>query len=593
MSNNKLTQLRAAMASAGVDAYIIPNTDSHQSEYFSEYYRSLTWLCGFTGSNGTLVITEDFGGLWTDGRYFLQASQQLPGSGIELQEMKDQTKPEYIEWAALNLPQGSKVGIDGRLFSIAQYQSMEHLFAAKNIKVVANLDLIDELWKGRPAVKANEIFEHDIKYAGKSRVDKIALVRKNMARLGVENYLVTALDDIGWFFNIRGSDVSYNPVTYAFAVVNVHTVHLFIQSSKVPADVKSSLETDGVELHEYDAVLAHLSSLEDTSILLAASQTNYALYRALPASCKVKTDISIVQCLKGRKNATEQKWLRNVMIKDGVAVSRFIKWVEDNIGKNKITELSASNRLHEFRAEQDLFVGDSFPAISSYRGNGAIIHYKVTEETDTELHPNGIYLIDSGGQYIDGTTDITRTLTLGEPTEEEKRCYTLVLKGHIGVAALKFPEGTRGNQIDVMARQPLWQYGLNFRHGTGHGVGFFMNVHEGPQRIGPGESGSYALPIIAGMYSSNEPGYYKEGEFGMRIENLIITQKAEETEYGQFLNFETITLAPLESKLVDVNLLTEAERKWYNDYHEEVLEKLGSQMTDEERAWLAEKCAAI
>jgi Xaa-Pro aminopeptidase len=297
--------------------------------------------------------------------------------------------------------------------------------------------------------------------------------------------------------------------------------------------------------------------------------------------------------LKGRKNATEQGWLRKVMVKDGVAVSRFIKWIEDNIGKNKITELSASKRLHEFRAEQDLFVGDSFPAISSYRGNGAIIHYKVSEASDTELHPNGIYLIDSGGQYIDGTTDITRTLTLGETTEEEKRCYTLVLKGHIGVAALKFPEGTRGNQIDVMARQPLWQYGLNFAHGTGHGVGFFMNVHEGPHRIGPGAGGAYNLPIIAGMYSSNEPGFYKEGAFGMRIENLMITQKAEETDFGKFLDFETITLAPLENKLVDVNLLTKSERKWYNDYHAEVLEKLGSEMNDEERAWLAEKCQAI
>ncbi len=591
--NNKLTQLRIAMASAGVDAYIIPNTDSHQSEYFSQYYRSLTWLSGFTGSNATLVITQDFGGLWTDGRYFLQGKQELAGSGIELQEMKDQTKPEYIEWAALNLPKDAKVGIDGRLFSISQYQTMQRLFAAKNIGVVADLDLIDGLWAARPAVKAKEIFEHDVKYAGKSRVDKIALVRKDMAKLGTENYLVTALDDIGWFFNIRGSDVSYNPVTYAFAVVNTHTVHLFIQSSKVPAAIKARLKADGIELHEYDAIQTHLASLENTSILLAAGQTNYTLFAALPKSCTIKMDSSIVQHLKGRKNSTEQGWLRKVMVKDGIAVSRFIKWVEDNIGKNKITELSASNRLHEFRAEQDLFVGDSFPAISSYRGNGAIIHYKVSEASDTELHPNGIYLIDSGGQYIDGTTDITRTMTLGDTTEEEKRCYTLVLKGHIGVAALKFPEGTRGNQIDVMARQPLWQYGLDFAHGTGHGVGFFMNVHEGPHRIGPGSGGAYNLPIIADMYSSNEPGFYKEGAFGMRIENLMITHKAEETNFGKFLDFETITLAPLENKLVDVNLLTKTERKWYNDYQAEVLEKLGSQMNDEERAWLAEKCAKI
>lgn len=593
MSNQKLTQLRAAMASKGVDAYIIPNTDSHQSEYFSEHYRSMTWISGFTGSNGTVVATENFAGLWTDGRYFLQGTQQLEGSGIELQKMEIQTNPEYIEWIANNLPKGAKVGIDGRLFSISQYGLMESLFAPKQIKIVANLDLMDELWADRPAVMANEIFEHDIKYAGKTRAEKFEKVRKNMSRLGVENYLVTALDDIGWLFNIRGSDVGYNPVTYAFATMSMDAVHLFIQSSKVPSDIKTRLEADGVQLHEYDAITDHLASLENTSILLAAAQTNYALYSALPESCIVKTDRSVVQCLKGRKNFTEQEWLRKVMVKDGVAVSRFIKWVEDNIGKIKITELSASDRLHKFRAEQDLFVGDSFPAISSYKGNGAIIHYKVTEETDTELHADGIYLIDSGGQYIDGTTDITRTLTLGNTTDEEKKAYTLVLKGHIGVAMLKFPQGTRGHQIDVMARQPLWQYGMNFNHGTGHGVGFFMNVHEGPQRIGPGADGSYALPLIAGMYSSNEPGYYKEGAFGMRIENLILTQKAEETEYGQFLEFETITLAPLENKLVDVSLLTEAERKWYNDYQQEVLEKLGAAMTDEERAWLTKKCAAI
>lgn len=593
MSNTKLTQLRTVMKEAGIDAYIIPNTDAHQSEYFSTYYRSITWLSGFTGSNATILVTQDFAGLWTDGRYFLQAPEELKGSGVTMQKLKVQINPEYINWAADNLNENATVGIDGRLFSINQYEQMVALFAPKNISVNADLDLMETLWADRPPVTASEIFEHEVKYAGKTRAEKIAEVREKMAAQKVENYLVTALDDIGWLFNIRGSDVSFNPVTYAFAVVTTTEVHLFIQASKVPAAIRENLEQDGVQLHDYDAINDFLSQLNDTSILLSDSQTNHLLHRALPESCKVIAGNSIVQYLKAIKNETEQAWLRKVMIKDGVAVTRFLKWVEDNIGKIKITELSAADYLHECRAAQDLFYGDSFPAISGYKSNGAIMHYKVTPESDRELHAEGVYLIDSGGQYLDGTTDITRTIALGTPTAQQKKTYTLVLKGHIGLAAMVFPEGTRGNQIDVLARHALWQHGLDFGHGTGHGVGFFMNVHEGPQRIGPGGTGSYTLPIEVGMYSSNEPGYYENGEYGIRLENLILTQLAEETQYGQFLKFETITLAPFDSNMVDVGLLTEAERQWYNAYHAEVQEKLGSQMTDAELTWLAEKCKAI
>lgn len=593
MKNQKLAGLRDAMKAAGVDAYIIPNTDSHQSEYFSEHYRSMTWLSGFTGSNGTIVVTQDFAGLWTDGRYFLQALQELEGSGIEMMKLQVQINPEYIQWVADNLSENGAVGIDGRLFSISQFDRMQRLFKAKNIQVKTGLDLIDGLWADRPEVAANAIFEHFTMYSGQSRADKLEAIRTQMKEQQVENYLITALDDLAWTFNIRGSDVSYNPVTYGYAVISADKAHLFIQSSKVSGDLKATFKNTGVELHDYNEITAFLSGLNDSSILLSSGQTSIWLKDAIPTSCKIVKGNSIAQNLKGIKNETEQEWLREVMVKDGVAMVKFIKWVEDNIGKERITELSAATRLHEFRAEQDAFVGDSFPAISGYKGNGAIIHYKVSPESDTELYPDGIYLIDSGGQYLDGTTDITRTLTLGTPTEEQIKMYTLVLKGHIGLAKLKFPEGTRGNQLDVMARQPLWQHGLNFRHGTGHGVGFFMNVHEGPQSIGPGNTGKYAVPMQAGMYSSNEPGFYKEGEFGMRIENLIIAQKAEETDYGQFLEFETITLCPLENKLVEVSLLEDSERKWYNDYHQEVYDKIAPRLNDDEKAWLAEKCQAI
>lgn len=593
--NKNLQSLRASMQANQIDAYIIPNTDAHQSEYFADYYKTITWLSNFTGSNATVIITQDFAGLWTDGRYFLQADMQLKGTGFELVKLIDQTQPEYIQWIAKNLQDNQRVGFDGRLFSTNQLQTMQQLFAKKSIQIVENCDLIEGLWEDRPAIVANEIYEHDIKYTGQSRVEKIENVRQKMAEYSVENYLITATDDIGWLFNIRGSDVDFNPVTYAFALISTETAHLFIQPSKVPTALKNILEKDGVMLHEYDSITTFLSKLENTSTLLPAGQTNIALYQALPESGKISESRSIVQVLKGIKNPTEQAWLRKVMVKDGVAMVRFLKWLEDNIGKTKISELSAATKLHECRAAQDLFFGDSFPAISGYKGNGAIIHYKVSPESDTELKADGIYLIDSGGQYLNGTTDITRTVTLGNVTEEQKEKYTLVLKGHIGLAAVVFPEGTRGNQLDILARQALWKNGLNYRHGTGHGVGFFMNVHEGPQRIGPGAGGSFDVAIEEGMYSSNEPGYYQEGEegFGIRIENLVITQKDQSTDYGQFLNFETITLCPMDNRLVNVEMLTNEEKKWYNDYHQEVYKKLSPQLDEAEKAWLAEKCLEL
>lgn len=591
--NPKLDALRDAMRTAGVDAYLIPNTDPHQSEYFSEHYMSIAWLSGFTGSNAMIAVTQDFAGLWTDGRYYLQASQQLQGSGFEMMKLEGAAVPEYLTWLAGALPAAARVGIDGRLFSVAQVKAMQRAFKKKGFSIEDSLDLVADSWSDRPAVNATPIYEHEVKYAGQSRAEKIAAIRAEMQAHEVTHYLITALDDIGWTFNIRGNDVSYNPVTYAFALVSLTETHLMIDPSKVSDVLRDALESDGIQLHDYEATATLLEHIASGTILLSAAQTNVALYKAIPADVQVEVGDSIVQHLKGIKNPTEQEWLRRCMVKDGVAMVRFLKWLEDHIGKEKITELSATEKLHAFRAEQELFVGDSFPAISGYKGNGAIIHYKVTPDSDTELQPDGLYLIDSGGQYLDGTTDITRTVALGEPTEEERKMYTLVLKGHIGMAALIFPEGTRGNQIDVMARQPLWQHGLNYRHGTGHGVGFFMNVHEGPQRIAHVAGGSADLPIKEGMYSSNEPGFYKEGAFGIRIENLVLTQKAVETEYGQYYCFETITLCPLEPALVAVALLTDAEKAWYNAYQREVYEKLSPALTDTERAWLADKCQAL
>jgi Xaa-Pro aminopeptidase len=579
--NTKLERVRDLMQQQQLAAYIVPNTDPHQSEYIAERWRAMTWLSGFDGSAGTLAMTLDFAGLWTDGRYFLQAEQQLNGTGIELMKLLVQGTPSYIDWLADNLPEGAAVGFDGSLFSIAQVERMRTAFEAKSLKIIA-VDLIAEAWKDRPALPQNPIFVHDLAFAGRTRTQKIAAVRAAMQLQNTSHHLITALDDIAWLLNIRGNDVDCNPVAICYVLITPDEVQLFIDAQKISPEIAAELHADGVRCYDYAALETHLQQLTATdTVLLAKAQCSHKLHNAVRGASVVFGE-SIVHWQKAIKNEVELAHFRSVMVKDGAAMVRFFKWLEENLGNSHISELSAAQRLTAFRAEMPHFVGNSFEAISGYKGHGAIIHYRVTPETDSELHKDGIFLLDSGGQYLDGTTDITRTVTLGNATTEECRAYTAVLKAHIAVATAQFPKGTTGRDLHAICKQPLWAEGLDFSHGTGHGVGFFLNVHEGPQRIG--NAGGADVPLMVGMVTSNEPGNYKQDAFGIRIENLIVT--IESPTHEGFLCSETITLCPIDTKLIVKEMLTAAEIKWLNNYHETVFEKIAPHLNEEEREWL-------
>lgn len=587
--NKQLKDLRTLMQTYNLDAYIIPNTDPHQSEYIAEHWRSMTWLSGFDGSAGTMAVTQNFSGLWTDTRYFLQAEQQLVGSGTELVELKVQGRAEYVTYLADNLAAGAEVGVDGKLFSIAQMVQMRKVFEEKGIKLVACDDLIKLIWKDRPAIPENPIFIHDIKFAGKTRTAKIADVRTKMNEKGIQYHLLTALDDIAWFLNIRGNDVQCNPVGICYALVTPQNVQLFINPKKITAEVGKALEADGIEIRNYSAIESELKGLKKgATILLSQHQVSHWLHNSIPNGIQLGFGSSIPHKEKAIKNEVEIQHFRKTMEKDGVAMVRFFKWLEENIGKTAISELSAAKKLESFRAEQAHFIGNSFDAISGYKGHGAIIHYRVTPETDLEMTADGMYLLDSGGQYLDGTTDITRTVTLGNTTEEEKIAYTAVLKAHIAIATAHFPIGETGRHLHSICKQHMWDVGLDYGHGTGHGVGFFLNVHEGPQRIGAGNGSQ--VPFEVGMVTSNEPGNYKQGAYGIRIENLILTTPS---HHEGFLTSETLTLCPIDKKLIIKDLLTASELKWFNDYHQMVFDRLSPLMTEEEGIWLKEQTSAL
>ena len=588
--NKRLADLRTLMQTYNIDAYIIPNTDPHQSEYIAEHWRSMTWLSGFDGSAGTLAVTNDFAGIWTDTRYFLQAEEQLKDTDVTLMKLKVQGKPEYVDWLAENLKEGSEVGIDGKLFSIAQIETMRQIFEPKGINLVACDDLVKVVWKDRPVIPENPIFIHDIIYAGQSRKEKIAHVRSEMANKGVNYHLLTALDDIAWLLNIRGNDVECNPVAICYCLITPSAVQLFINPKKVTTEVGTALIADGIELLDYLKIETALRGLNpnETWLLLSEHQVSHWLHTAIPNGTQLGFDASIPHFAKAIKNDVEIGHFRKVMEKDGVAMTRFFMWLEANIGKITISELSAAEQLEKFRAEQPDFIGNSFDAISGYKGHGAVIHYRVTPETDWEMTNDGMYLLDSGGQYLDGTTDITRTITLGNPTDAEKIAYTAVLKAHIAIAMAHFPIGNTGRHLHAICKQHLWNEGLDYGHGTGHGVGFFLNVHEGPQRIGDGNGAE--IPFEVGMVTSNEPGNYVEGKYGIRIENLILTIPS---EHEGFLKHETLTLCPIDKTLIKKEMMTAAEIQWFNDYHQMVFDRLSPLLEEDEVRWLSDKCAAL
>ncbi len=587
----KLKDLRSALQKQGLAAYIIPSSDPHQSEYVADHWKSRQWVSGFSGSAGTVVITNDHAGLWTDSRYFIQAEKQLKGSGVELHKLIVPHTPEHLDWMKENLPSGSKVGLDGRLFSVGQVRQLAKHFYDKNIELDTNVDLIGEAWKDRPTLPQNPVFEHELKYAGISREAKLQQVREKMGN--ADFHLISTLDDIAWLFNLRGYDVECNPVFYAYAIVGKDAAWLFIETTKVPDNLKEKLNNDGVMIKPYDQVEAFLKNLpEGKTISLDKGTTSNQCYAAISQE-KIKESGNIVAALKAVKNPMEIGHFRKVMIRDGVALLRLFRWLEKTLDEHPVPEAEVAEKLAGFRKEQEKYYGESFDAIVGYNANGAIVHYKPEYETCASIEKQGILLLDSGGQYLDGTTDITRTIALSQPTEEQKADFTLVLKGHIALDSVKFPKGTTGVQLDTLARMALWQHHLNYGHGTGHGIGFFLNVHEGPHGISPVSSAKTGVAIEPGTVTSNEPGIYKAGKHGIRIENLILCVEDVENEFGKFYKFETLTLFPIDLTLVEKSMLSEDERAWLNRYHEEVFEKMSPLLNQEEKAWLADKCRKI
>lgn len=586
----RIHALRMIFRPNNIKAFIIPSTDPHLSEYVAPYWMSREWISGFTGSAGTAVILMDKAGLWTDSRYFLQAEKELEGSGITLyKEMLPET-PSITKFLCQNLKPGESVSIDGKMFSVQQVEQMKEDLAPYQLQVNLFGDPLKNIWKDRPSMPDAPAFIYDVKYAGKSCGEKVAAIRTELKKKGIFALFLSSLDEIAWTLNLRGSDVHCNPVIVSYLLVTQDEVVYFISPEKITQEVNEYLQEQQVSLRKYDEAESFLNSFTGENILIDPKKTNYAIYSAINPACKVVRGESPVTLLKAIRNEQEIAGIHHAMQRDGVALVKFLKWLEASVLSGKETELSVDRKLHEFRAAQPLYMGESFDTIAGYKEHGAIVHYSATEESDVTLQSKGFLLLDSGAQYLDGTTDITRTIALGELTEEEKTDYTLILKGHIALAMAKFPAGTRGAQLDVLARMPIWSHGMNFLHGTGHGVGHFLSVHEGPQSIRMNEN-----PIVLqpGMVTSNEPGVYKAGSHGIRTENLTLVCKDKEGMFGEYFKFETITLCPICKKGIIKEMLTAEEVKWFNDYHRTVYEKLSPSLNEEEKKWLLEATKAI
>ena len=589
----RIAALREAMKQHKIDAYIIPTSDPHMSEYPADCWKYREWISGFTGSAGTVIITADKAGLWTDSRYFLQASTQLEGTGIELFKMMLPETPTIPEFLTHELKEGQTVGLNGEIYSLADARSLEKALAEKEIKLNTNASLIDPIWKERPAIPEAPMFEMPIELSGKSTEDKLLDINKMLHKAGADCTILSALDEVAWTFNIRGTDVAYNPVVISYAFVSEKESVLFVNPKKIPAEIAEHLKKEGVTLADYGMLATFLSRLpERTRVFIDSKRTNVAIYNALPKSSILIEGTSPANHLKSIKNETEIKGFRNAVLKDGIAMTKFYFWLEKMLkAGEKVTELSAAAKLTALRSEQPQYVMDSFASISSYGPHGAVVHYSPTPETDTELKTDSLYLLDSGAQYLDGTTDITRTIALcDEPSEQMKKDFTRALKGTIGIAKCKFPAGIRGCLIDAFARKALWDAGINYLHGTCHGIGHCLNVHEGPQSIRMEEN-----PVILepGMVMSDEPAMYRPGEYGIRTENMILIREDSETEFGKFLGFETLTLCYIDTKLVIPSMLSLREHAWLNKYHQMEYDLVSPHLTEEEKAWLKEKTAEI
>ena len=587
----RLARLRREMAQRGMDGYVVVTDDFHGSEYVGDYFKARAYLSGFTGSAGTLVVLPDRAALWTDGRYFLQAAEQLTGSTIELMRMGQPGVPAIGAFLAQHLPEGGVLGFDGRTVSSCFAGTLEKALEAKHIRFAGGEDLVDAVWPDRPALSDRPVWE--LTGCGLSREEKLAKLREKMAAADAAYLLLTSLTEIAWTLDLRGGDVACTPVFLSFLLIGREDAQLCIQPQAVPADIAEKLTACGVTMRPYGAIYDLLRTLPAGTRVMADSATaNYRIMESL-SHAEVLDQPSPAVLMKACKTPEEMANFRTVHIKDGAAMCRFLYWLKTRIGEEPMTELSAAARLAAFRAEQPDFLDLSFDTIAGYGPHGAIVHYDPTPETDVPLHPEGLLLVDSGAHYRQGTTDVTRTIALGPVTQEEKRMFTLVLKGHLALAAARFPHGATGENLDVLARLPLWEQGLDYNHGTGHGVGFILSVHEGPQSFRWHSTDGRRIPLEEGMVISNEPGYYEAGKFGIRHENLVLVRAGETTDYGQFMYLEPLTMAPFDRDAIDVSLLTEAELALLNDYHRLVYDTVAPLLPAEEQAWLAAATAPL
>jgi Xaa-Pro aminopeptidase len=579
------------MKESNIDACIIPSFDNHQSEYVADHYKCREWISGFTGSAGTVVITMDSAGLFTDGRYYIQAERELAGSTIKLFKAADPSVPKYYEWLADILPEGSCVGINGSVFSVDAFREIESRLKPGGITVNIEFDPVGRLWEDRPALSDAKFYIHDTAFCGESRVEKLSRVRKYMESRKARYYLLSSLDDIAWLLNIRGSDVPNNPVVISYAVIEPEGCCLFVDKNKVDGNVRKALEGDGVIIKDYSEVQQYLGRIERSSgVLFDATRVNVSLWASINSEAAKIEAPDYTTKLKAIKNETELENFRKCQIRDGIAMVKFVKWVKDAVKSEELTEITAEEKLFELRSRLEHFRGISFNSIIGYQENAAMMHYKAREESAARLKPRGFLLVDSGGQYLDGTTDITRTIVLGELTDEEKRDYTLVLKGNVSLNMLKFLYGATGSNLDVIARRPIWEYSMDYKCGTGHGVGYFLNVHEGPQRLHQIVNN---VVFEEGMIITNEPGIYKESKYGIRTENMMVVKTLDKTEFGTFMGFEALTLCPIDYEGIIVDMLSREERNWLNSYHKIVYDKLSPYLDEEEREWLKKRTEEI
>lgn len=597
VNQERIAKLQQEMNAEGIDMYLVPTADFHQSEYVGDYFKARAWLSGFTGSAGTLVVTRDQACLWTDGRYFIQAAKQLENTGIVLMKMGEEGVPSVHTFIEKNLPRKGCLGCDGRTISVEEGKEYEDLLNGKEASLNCGSDLVGKIWIDRPEMSREPVYVLDVKYAGKTREEKISQVREEMKKAGADVHVISSLDDIVWLLNIRGNDIEYNPVVLSYVIMTMDQVDFYVQEEAVSSEVKEELGKAGVILHPYFQVYEDVKKLNPANkVMLEATCTNYSLYNNIPQGTEFIFQANPAAVFKGNKNSIEMENLKIAHVKDARAMCRFIYWLKKNVPGGEVTEYSASMKSREFRMEDPDCLDLSFETICAYGANAAMCHYAPTQTDYATVEPKGFFLIDSGGQYWQGTTDITRTIAVGELTREQKEHFTLVLQGHIRMAMAKFQYGCSGANLDILVRGPLWEHGLDFNHGTGHGVGYLLNVHEGPQNINwkirTGRKGN-TIPLEEGMLTSDEPGLYLEGKYGIRTENLLLCKKAEKNSYGQFMEFETVTLVPYEREAILTEMLTKDELTWLNAYHKKVYETIGPMLNEEERAWLREVTAPM